>query len=74
MFLLQILILCYKDAKSLEIVVWSLEVMHSLLMEQLHDGWPFKLLEDTTLTCSSISIELDMELIQDLKIQLDILY
>ena len=52
----------------------SQEVMHSLLMEQLHDGWLFKLLGDTTLTYLSISIEPDMELIQDLKILLDIPY
>ncbi len=50
------------------------EVMHSLLMVQLHDGWLFKLLEDTTLMYLFISIGLDMEHIQDQKILLGIQY
>ncbi len=52
----------------------SQEVMLSLSMEQLHDGWLYKLLEDTILMYLFISTELDMEHILDQKIQLDIQY
>jgi hypothetical protein len=52
----------------------SQEAMLSLSMEQLHDGWLYKLLEGTTLMYLSTSIELDIEHILDQKIQLDTLY
>ena len=69
MYQQQILIQCLKDVKWLEMLDLSQEAMLSLSMEQQHDGWQFKLLEDIIQMYLFIFIEQDMEHILGLKIQ-----